>query len=430
MAALKDQWQEARQVRQAAVVQRRQQVQSDLSNWQTHRLATAAELRQSLDQMYAALQDDTAHWLATIRGARLAQAPLLHQSLQDYVQQIQLTTAEQLEALTSARLSMAESLRQQLVADHQELEIAVSDLRLNIIQDLQQIQRQVQALRQETAVMRTHHQQQQALMRSQLFPKLDAYVADLQDEVAATLAAIAADRQIAAQIAQEQRLQDRQALTAEVDQMFTELSQFRQSLKTFHHNLKATVWGESQAVPNSVAAVPKAVAQSTVATKSAMPKRAQTPAPAGTSLPKSSKPAAKAAPKAVAKPAAKPAAISAPRSRRRVAAGASTPPAGATLTLEPPPVAEPVPAPVAEPASLVPSPESVATVDFEPASADNLEESIYNYLHATHGARLTEIETQLGINRFQAVDALRSLIQKELIVQQDRIYQVHEEALL
>lgn len=430
MAALKDQWQEARQVRQAAVVQRRQQIQADLSNWQTHRLATAAELRQSLDQMYAALQDDTALWLAAIRGARLAQAPLLHQSLQDYVQQIQLTTAEQLEALTSARLSMAESLRQQLAADHQELQIAVSDLRLNIIQDLQQIQRQVQALRQETAVMRIYHQQQQALMRSQLFPELDAYVADLQEEVAATLAAIAADRQVAAQVAQEQRLQDRQALTAEVNQMFTELSQFRQSLKTFHHNLKASVWGQSQAAPIPVAATPKAVAQPTVAAKSAMPKRVQTPAPAGASLPKSSKPAAKAAPKVVAKPAAKPAAISVPRSRRRATAVASPPPAGATLTLETPPLTEPAPAPVMEPAPPAPLPEPEAAVDVKPASSGNLEESIYNYLHATHGARLTEIESQLGINRFQAVDALRSLIQKELIVQQDRIYQVHEEALL
>jgi predicted transcriptional regulator len=43
---------------------------------------------------------------------------------------------------------------------------------------------------------------------------------------------------------------------------------------------------------------------------------------------------------------------------------------------------------------------------------------------------LTEIESTLGINRFQAVDALRSLIQKELIVQKDRTYRIQEEAVL
>ena len=60
-----------------------------------------------------------------------------------------------------------------------------------------------------------------------------------------------------------------------------------------------------------------------------------------------------------------------------------------------------------------------------------IEEAVYDYLHTqTSGARLTEIEANLGINRFQVVDALRSLIQKELIVQKDRTYSVQEEAAL
>ncbi len=59
------------------------------------------------------------------------------------------------------------------------------------------------------------------------------------------------------------------------------------------------------------------------------------------------------------------------------------------------------------------------------------EEAIFNYLQ-THpeGARLTEIESSLGINRFQAVDALKSLIQKSIIVRQDRTYRILEEAVL
>ena len=59
------------------------------------------------------------------------------------------------------------------------------------------------------------------------------------------------------------------------------------------------------------------------------------------------------------------------------------------------------------------------------------EEAVFDYLQAHRdGARLTAIESTLGINRFQAVDALRSLIQKELIVQKDRTYYIQEEAVL
>mgnify|MGYP001792037946 CR=1 FL=1 len=64
-------------------------------------------------------------------------------------------------------------------------------------------------------------------------------------------------------------------------------------------------------------------------------------------------------------------------------------------------------------------------------SAVSTEEAVFDYLQShPQGTRLTEIESTLGINRFQAVDALRSLIQKELIVQKDRIYRIREEAVL
>ena len=64
-------------------------------------------------------------------------------------------------------------------------------------------------------------------------------------------------------------------------------------------------------------------------------------------------------------------------------------------------------------------------------SAVPTEEAVFEYLQDHNdGARLTEIESTLGINRFQAVDALRSLIQKELIVQKDRTYRIQEEAVL
>lgn len=61
----------------------------------------------------------------------------------------------------------------------------------------------------------------------------------------------------------------------------------------------------------------------------------------------------------------------------------------------------------------------------------SVEDEIFKYLKSQgEGARLTEIESSLKINRFEAVDALRSLIQQELIIQKDRTYRIREEAVL
>lgn len=58
------------------------------------------------------------------------------------------------------------------------------------------------------------------------------------------------------------------------------------------------------------------------------------------------------------------------------------------------------------------------------------EEKIYQYIDLMEGARLTEIESSLGISRFQAVDALRSLIQRGLVTQRDRVYRIQEDFTL
>jgi hypothetical protein len=62
----------------------------------------------------------------------------------------------------------------------------------------------------------------------------------------------------------------------------------------------------------------------------------------------------------------------------------------------------------------------------QPAPEVSIEERVYTHLQG-QAARLTDIETGLEINRFQAVDALRSLIQKELVIQKDRTYYIHED---
>lgn len=55
------------------------------------------------------------------------------------------------------------------------------------------------------------------------------------------------------------------------------------------------------------------------------------------------------------------------------------------------------------------------------------EERIFQYIDLMQGARLTEIESSLNMSRFQAVEALRSLIQKGMITQRDRVYHIRDE---
>lgn len=51
------------------------------------------------------------------------------------------------------------------------------------------------------------------------------------------------------------------------------------------------------------------------------------------------------------------------------------------------------------------------------------EAEIYTYLRESEGARVSEIEAALGMNRFQAINALRSLAQKGILSQRnDRLY--------
>ena len=54
------------------------------------------------------------------------------------------------------------------------------------------------------------------------------------------------------------------------------------------------------------------------------------------------------------------------------------------------------------------------------------EEKIFQYLEDMQGARLTEIESALSMNRVQAVEGLRSLIQQGKITQRDRLYLISE----
>jgi hypothetical protein len=395
VTALYDQWQADRQLRQSEVVNRRDQVSTDLERWQANRLAHAVLLRQDLDDLMADLRTSTTLWLTQITADRQAQILPRQQVRQDYVQQLQTNTEELLTNYQAEREVSAIEVRQQLEHDCQVMQATVSELRLDIAQELRQIQQQV-------AADRAGHRQDQAMVRAELLPQLTAYVEDLQVQVQATLKDLADVRQEAAVVNQEQRHSDRQVLTDTVEVMFSELADFRQQLQSQRAQLSHMVWGGA-AVASTVTKPPTRPGS----TRPAVPARS---AP-------TSKPAVKPASKAKVAPAkAVPMKVAAATTK-----STKVPPARAAAATRSAPVATIVaPAAVAVATPLTP----------EPPEPPALEEVVYNYLHLSQGARLSEIETELGINRFQAVDALKSLIQKDLVVKQDRTYLVQEEAVL
>jgi gas vesicle protein GvpN len=54
------------------------------------------------------------------------------------------------------------------------------------------------------------------------------------------------------------------------------------------------------------------------------------------------------------------------------------------------------------------------------------EQKIYDYLQQTGGARLTQIEMDLKLDRFHTVDTLRVLTEKGMVVQHDRLFVIQE----
>ncbi|GAB4302142.1 MAG: hypothetical protein Fur0025_42770 [Oscillatoriaceae cyanobacterium] len=107
---------------------------------------------------------------------------------------------------------------------------------------------------------------------------------------------------------------------------------------------------------------------------------------------------------------------------------------GSALSVATPPVATaPAPTPAKTVAPPPPPPKTVAPPLPSPPTpippgekgAGTMiphEAQVYAYIKDTQGARLREIEDSLQLNRVQTVDALRSLMKKELIAQRDRLY--------
>jgi len=249
----------------------------------------------------------------------------------------------------------------------QQLKEFDAELRSAVAEQRAANQEDLFELQQATQEKLAGYQHDRAVMRSRQAQDLSEYVVELEDVVADYLSEIKENRQTAAVVDQAQRHRDREALTTDVEALREEFAVYRQQMRDFRNDLRQSVWGD------------------------AVPQAASAPAP---------------------KPTLKSHQTSARKSRGKTKPAATKPAAPKSNGAKAPAPAAPKAAPA--------KPAAVPT-----------EEAVFEYLQDHNdGARLTEIESTLGINRFQAVDALRSLIQKELIVQKDRTYRIQEEAVL
>ncbi|WP_416675451.1 gas vesicle protein GvpC [Egbenema bharatensis] len=414
MVSLQDSWQAGRQQRQQEVLDRQQHVRHTLQSFQQERQAKTAELREELRLFQLGLQLETQDFLADVADQRQMQAAQLAEHLQAFVQTLRQQTAELISLTAADRIIMAQQLAQDLSEFHGNLTTSVTLLRQTLQHRIQEIQQEVHTLLQTSEQQRI----QEHLQRMQA---LEEWVNTLRSSVQSYLSELELIRFDRAQQLQVMLQQEHDRRTADVNDLFQELAQFREELTQYCSSLRESVWGSSVNESSNL-----------VEPQSGLTKRKPSSIPALTAT------TTKIVPKATNKAKTKKAVENTKKLAHRLAIPATlNQPAAkpnaqvvsqksAPLTLAEPKPVEPKPV---EPKAVEPK-AVVSTIPPLNSEEDQLEKAIYQQIHQTGGARLTELETALGINRFQAVDALRALIKKGLVTQRDRIYLIQEDVNL
>jgi len=405
VSALKDLWQQQRQQRQQELAQRQQQVQDMLTSLGQERQAQAAQLREDLNLFQISLQQNTHRYLDQLSHKRQVEAQQLVQQLQAFVQTLRLQTSDLLQQHTSERSQRAAQLFQDLNQFHANLMTLVKALRLSFRGQLQLLQEEVKTLQDDTQMYLGVCQQQRQQLRRQLLTDLMQYAQDLRDQVDMQLAELADLRQQRAQQLQQTFTDQRIERSAEMLAFFHNLSEFRAELHQYCVDLHHMVWGDGDG------STPAAPATSSTSGS----RNGHSPMAAQRTVSAPAAPAPVSPAPAVAKPtAADPVVVPAPQ------------PAAAP---DPQPVAEPTPVPAvtSNTAASGLNPAVITPAIAPKKDPTQVEQAIYTHIKSASGARLGELETILGLNRFQAVDALRSLIKQGKVTQRDRVYVIQEE---
>jgi hypothetical protein len=277
---------------------------------------------------------------------------------------------------------------------HTELQATVSLLRQSFQVDLSDLSANTQAFLAQC-------QHDRAQTQQTLRQDLSAFIEALRSDVQSYLYELETVRLHQATLLRQDLQQNRAVLTANNQAFFAQLAPFRAELRRFHQSLQTSIWGQASPGESALEAAPES-APEVVPTA-----RVDTPIPLEPVAP-SSTPAASS-----------------------TSAASSTPKAIAAQPVAPMPATKTPAKRVAFPRTrAVATAPAKSTKVFsktqDSTEAANHEKAVYNFLHESQGARLTQIESSLQINRFQAVDTLRSLIKKGLITQRDRVYLIQE----
>lgn len=321
--------------------------------------------RQQRQQEIAQRQQVVNQFLATNREQRLNQASQLRSDLSLFREAIAMNDASRRSDFQEFQ-SELERFCAQLRAETRSFLTEAGQHRAMTARKLSQdLDLFMQMLRQQTAQLLSIAAIERRLMAQQLEKELTTFVSDLRSDVQSYLLEMETARYRRAEELSQELQQSRRAREAEMQAIFQQLAKFRGELRQFCQSLRQSVWADQPVTS------------------------APSPAPVVASKPK---PVAKPM-VALSVPVAPvlPATIGAFRNGDEVSVVPAQP-------------------------SKVPAKDTIA-----------YEKDVYNYIHQAHGARLTEIESSLGINRFQAVDALRLLIKKGMITQRDRIYLAQED---
>ena len=314
--------------------------------------------RQQRQQEVTQRQQTVSDALTVTRQERQAKAVQLRHELSLF--------REALGSQNTARCTELQQFCQRLHLETQSFLAAAGDQRhVQATQLAAELQLFVQMLHQQTAAFLTEAQAERAVAAPQLKQELVTFVSDLRSDVQSYLIELEAVRENQAVQLSQALIEGRAKREAETHALFQRLAVFRAELRRFSQDLHHTVWGgESAANLETLAAKLPAVAQAST-------KNGNQPTNQVAALPNES------------------IALTATVGAQHRNAVAVAP---------------------------------LAKVMKAPQEAIAPEQDVYAYIQNAQGARLTEIERALGLSRFQAVDALRSLIKKGLITQRDRIY--------
>lgn len=392
MISLKDSWHEQRRRRQQEVAQRQQQIQQTLEQFHKERHARATELREDLRLFQLELQLDTQDLLTQHRLQRQTQAEHLTHQLRGFAQALQEQIAQIIAVNAADRTAKAQQLVQELSEFHANLCTSVALLRQDAQQKMRSIQAEVRLLQAETHQQLQAHQQERIQNQMQRMQDLSSWVETLQLTVHNYLMELESERFDRAQQLQLMLQHDRDRRTVEINALFQELARFRAELKAYCIDLQQTVWGE--AIGSNQKS--KAAEQQEGRENRKQGGKGFIPQQSIHSLPRLSK-SSPHPPLARAKSPQK----------NQEHEGLKPPTSSLKPSLSLPPTDRPLPkAPLQD--------------------STQIEKDVYHQIYQMQGARLTEIEAALSLNRFQAVDALRSLIKKGVVTQRDRIYLIQE----